>query len=224
MHQDGEWEELGTYHGAKSPLGLPRHRWCLPTAWKRGWGLQPTSALGQACSRAWGDPGGGKSPLCHGRAKGFIAETAGEENVRSLLASSAAGGRAPGAPSIPDPPGVAWQGGDAGTLGQQRLAEGLAEPITPRAALPRRREPQITARQAEPGSAPGLAWADTGPKGRPRARLSPADRPPAPLHPTLPPHALDKQLASLRPWRSPRRAFPRLSHRFGGSLGGKTPP
>lgn len=122
------------------------------------------------------------------------------------------------------PPGVAWQGGDAGTLGQQRLAEGLAEPITPRAALPRRREPQITAQQAEPGSAPGLAWADTGPKGRPRARLSPADRPPAPLHPTFTPHALDKQLASLRPWRSPRRAFPRLSHRFGGSLGGKTPP
>lgn len=74
----------------------------------------------------------------------------------------------PAAQQVGEPWG-AWQGGDAGTphWGVGGLARGRAELITlpPRAALLEQRELQIKVLWAEWGSAPGLAWADTSPKG-----------------------------------------------------------
>lgn len=106
-HQEGEWEEL-SIPGEAAPPGHPQHCCFLLAAWKRAWGLQSPLALGQAPSRAWGDTGPGRSPICRGCAEGFTAETPGELNVGVLLASSAVGGRALRAP--PDPLGglVGW--------------------------------------------------------------------------------------------------------------------
>lgn len=79
------------HHGEK-PLGVPpallapgnlEHRGSVHP----GFGTQPQPCLGWCWS--------GRSPVCHSRAKGFTEEIPGELNVRLLLTSSSASGRAP---------------------------------------------------------------------------------------------------------------------------------
>lgn len=148
----------------KEPLGTAPVLLVPPGSLEKGHGvggLQAALVLGQACSCAWGDTGQGRSLVCCSRARGFAAETLGELNVRLLQASSTAGGRALG--------GLAGWGRRDPSLGGRGPCQGMGRadntPPPPWAALLEQREPQIKVLWAEWGSAPGLAWADTSPKG-----------------------------------------------------------